>query len=249
MRQFFTQASLMLLAVCLSAGSLLAQFTVSGKVTDPEGNPLVSVSIAVKGTTIGTVTDLDGKYSIQVPGDKAVLEFFYVGYVSQEKEVSSDMATVDVVMEEESVQLDAVVVTGLASNVKRSNLANAVAYIPAREISGIAVPTTTDAALYGKFKGATITANSGAPGGGIGINLRGITSINGSSQPLIIVDGVYMDNSSIPAGLNVVSKAASGGSQSNQDNPSNRLADLDPADIESIEVLKGASAAAIPKAI
>ncbi len=231
--------------MCLSAGSLLAQFTVSGTVTDPDGNPLVSVSIAVKGTTIGTVTDLDGKYSINVPGEAGVLEFFYVGYVSAEKEVSAATKTLDVVMEEESVQLDAVVVTGLASNVKRSNLANAVAYIPAREISGIAVPTTTDAALYGKFKGATITANSGAPGGGIGINLRGITSINGSSQPLIIVDGVYMDNSSIPAGLNVVSKAASGGSQSNQDNPSNRLADLNPADIESIEVLKGASAAAI----
>ncbi len=245
MRQFFTQASLLLLAMCLSAGNLLAQFTVSGKVTDTNGAPLVSVSIAVKGTTIGTITDLDGKYSITVPGSKATLEFFYVGYDAQEFEVTPDTRTLDVVMEEESVQLDAVVVTGLASNVKRSNLANAVAYIPSREISGIAIPNTTDAALYGKFKGATITANSGAPGGGIGINLRGITSISGSSQPLIIVDGVYMDNSSIPSGVNVVSKAASGGSQSNQDNPSNRFADLDPADIESIEVLKGASAAAI----
>lgn len=245
MRHFFTQASLVLLAVCLSAGSLLAQFTVSGKVTDEDGQALISVSIAVKGTAIGTVTDLDGMYKITVPGDKAILEFYYVGYVTQEVEVTPDTKTLDVVMEEESVQLDAVVVTGLATNVKRSNLANAVAYIPAREISGIAVPATTDMALYGKFKGATITANSGAPGGGIGINLRGITSINGSSQPLIIVDGVYMDNSSIPSGINVVSKAASGGSQSNQDNPSNRFADLDPADIESIEVLKGASTAAI----
>ncbi len=245
MRYFFTQASLVLLVVLLTAGSVLAQFTVSGKVTDTNGQPLISVSIAVKGTAIGTITDIDGKYSISVPGNSAVLEFYYVGYVPQQISVTPDTKTLDVVMEEEPVQLDAVVVTGLASNVKRSNLANAVAYIPSKEISGIAVPTTTDAALYGKFKGATITANSGAPGGGIGINLRGITSINGSSQPLIIVDGVYMDNSSIPAGLNVVSKAAGGGSQSNQDNPSNRLADLDPNDIESIEVLKGASTAAI----
>ncbi|HHJ51434.1 MAG TPA: SusC/RagA family TonB-linked outer membrane protein [Phaeodactylibacter sp.] len=245
MRYFFTQASLIVLVVLLSAGTMLAQFTVSGKVTDTNGQPLVSVSIAVKGTAIGTITDVDGKYSISIPGNSAVLEFFYVGYVSQQIPVSPDTKTLDVVMEEEAVQLDAVVVSGLASNVKRSNLANAVAYIPSKEISGIAVPATTDAALYGKFKGATITANSGAPGGGIGINLRGITSISGSSQPLIIVDGVYMDNSSIPAGLNIVSKAAGGGSQSNQDNPSNRLADLDPSDIESIEVLKGASTAAI----
>ena len=99
---------------------------------------------------------------------------------------------------------------------------------------GVAVPSTLETALYGKFKGAEIKAASGAPGGGLSFKLRGTTSINGSSQPLVIIDGVYMDNSSIAAGLNLVSAAASGGSTSNQDNPSNRLSDLDPNDIESV---------------
>ena len=102
-----------------------------------------------------------------------------------------------------------------------------------------------DAALYGKFTGANISANSGAPGGGISIKLRGITSLVASSQPLFIVDGVYYDNSSITPGLNLISKAAGQGSTTFQDNQSNRIADLDPEDIERIEILKGASAAAI----
>ena len=104
---------------------------------------------------------------------------------------------------------------------------------------------TVDGALYGKFAGANISANSGAPGGGISVKLRGITSLVGNSQPLFIVDGVYYDNSSIQAGLNSVSKAAGQGSTDFQDNPSNRVADLDPEDIDRIEVLKGASTAAI----
>jgi TonB-dependent SusC/RagA subfamily outer membrane receptor len=182
---------------------------------------------------------------LELPGNEATLEFTYVGYVTLEVDVAATTDPLNVVLESGSTQLDEVVVTGLASSVKRTNLANSVASIPASEISGIAVPTTTDAALYGKFKGVNISANSGAPGGGLSFRLRGTTSISGSSQPLFIIDGIYIDNSSIPAGLNIVSAAAGGGSTSNQDNPSNRLADLDPNDIEKIEVLKGASAAAI----
>ena len=108
--------------------------------------------------------------------------------------------------------LNEVVVTGLGTSVKRSNLANAVGSVSAREIVGITTQATVDGALYGKFTGANISANSGAPGGGISIKLRGITSTVGNSQPLFIVDGVYYDNSSINAGLNVVSKAKGQGS-------------------------------------
>jgi TonB-dependent SusC/RagA subfamily outer membrane receptor len=97
-----------------------------------------------------------------------------------------------------------------------------------------------------KSPGANIVANSGAPGGGISMKLRGITTITGSSEPLYIVDGVYMDNSAIPSGINLVTAASrASGATSTQDNPSNRIADLNPADIENIEVLKGPSAAAI----
>ncbi|MFN3939641.1 MAG: TonB-dependent receptor plug domain-containing protein, partial [Chitinophagales bacterium] len=159
----------------------------------------------------------------------------------------STSGSMNVVLEETNTMLDAVVVSGLATTVKRANLANAVDQISAKQLSEITQQSTLDGALYGKFTGAQITSNSGSPGGGIGIRLRGLTSINGPAQPLFIVDGVYVDNSSIPAGLNVVSAAAAGGStaQFDQDNASNRIADIDPGDIETIEILKGASAAAI----
>lgn len=240
------QTRLWLLFLLITCGGWVhAQFTASGTVNDADGNPLVGVSVAIKGTNLGTVTDLDGKYQLTIPTNSATLQFSYLGFKSVEYAVSSGEDIVNVSMTEDVTRMEEVVVTGLASSVKRSNLANSVAYIPASEISGISVPSTTQAALYGKFKGVTISSNSGAPGGGMSFKLRGTTSISGSSQPLFIIDGVYIDNSSIAAGLNTVSRAASGGSTSNQDNPSNRLSDIDPNDIEKIEVLKGASAAAI----
>ncbi|MBR9922877.1 MAG: SusC/RagA family TonB-linked outer membrane protein [Bacteroidetes bacterium] len=232
-------------AFLLWSSMAMAQFKVSGTVTDDGGDPLIGVTVLAKGTAVGTFTDFNGKYTINLPGESAELEFTYVGYATYTAMVDRSTVTMDVVMDDAATQLDEVVVTGLATSVKRTNLANSVASISSAELSGTVVPTTTDAALYGKAKGTNISANSGAPGGGIRMNLRGITSINGSSQPLFIVDGVFIDNSSVAAGLNIVSQAAGGGSQSNQDNPSNRLADLDPNDIENIEILKGASAAAI----
>lgn len=234
---------LLLLIFCCFGSLAFSQVDLNGKVMDTEGQPLIGVSVIVKGTTIGAITDYDGNFSLSVPSTESVLEAYYLGY--RTVAITDLTSPINVVMEEDINQLDEVVITGLATTVKRKNLANSVAKIDARELTGIAIPTTTETALYGKFKGAEIRANSGAPGGGLSFRLRGTTSISGSSQPLIIIDGVFMDNSSIPAGLNIVSAAASGGSTSNQDNPSNRFSDLDPNDIESVEILKGASAAAI----
>ena len=224
--------------------TMYSQQTISGKIVDLENEPVIGATVIVKGTTIGTITDVFGDYSMTVPEGSEVLEISSLGYASVEMSIA-DGTYGSVVLSEDINQLDEVVITGLGTTVKRRNLANSVAKIDASELTGIAPSSTVESALYGKFKGAEIKASSGAPGGGLAFRLRGVTSISGSSQPLIILDGVYMDNSSIPAGLNVVSAAAGGGSTSNQDNPSNRLADLDPADIESIEILKGASAAAI----
>jgi len=137
--------------------------------------------------------------------------------------------------------LEEVVITGLASSVKRSNLANAVSTVSAKELTGTTTIQTTDGALYGKVAGATIRSNGGAPGGGMSIQLRGISSLQGASQPLIIVDGVYISNASQRTGRATVSGAGA----SSQDDGANRLADINPADIENIEVLKGPSAAAI----
>ncbi len=247
MNRNFTKSSLLLFLFTILSGSVWAQFTVSGTITDDLGESLIGANVIVKGTTIGTITDIDGNYSIEVPDDPSTLVISYTGYTTMEKEVTRAMANskLDMVMSGEATMLEELVITGLATNTKRANLANSVARINAAELTGIGVPATVDGALYGKFKGAEIRASSGAPGGGLSIRMRGLTSIGGSSQPLVIMDGVYIDNSSIPSGLNVVSAASGGGSTSNQDNPSNRLADIDPADIESVELLKGASAAAI----
>ncbi len=240
----FTNLGLTALLIILCQSFAISQQSISGVITDTSGDPVIGANIIVKGTTVGTITDLDGGFSLDVPEGATTLEVSYLGYLSQELLIS-DNTYGSIVMSEDINQLDEIVITGLATTVKRKNLANSVAKIDAAELTGIAAPATVESALYGKFKGAEIKAASGAPGGGLAFKLRGITSISGSSQPLIILDGVYMDNSSIPAGLNIVSAAASGGSTSNQDNPSNRLSDLDPADVESIEILKGASAAAI----
>lgn len=224
---------------------LQAQVAISGTIHDQSGNPLIGVSIKVKGSDVGTFTDAAGKFSLTIPGKSATLEISSVGYKSQTVQVSESSNSVALKMQEDVGRLDEVVVTGLASSVKRKNLANAVSLVTSKELVGTTVEPTLDGAMYGKVTGSNISANSGAPGGGISMKFRGITSLVGNSQPLFIVDGVYYDNSAIPAGLNTISKAAGQGSNSNQDNPSNRIADLDPEDIERVEVLKGASTAAI----
>ena len=230
----------------LFAGGLLAQFTVTGKVTDDTGQTAIGAAVLVKGTTLGTVTDINGDYQITCPGTSATLVFSLLGYGDIEKPVTSSSSKVDVQMNTKSTELDEVIVTGLATSVKRSNLANSVDYISAKQLTEVTTQQTMDQALYGKFKGADIRANSGSPGGGMSIRLRGITAVVGSKQPLYIIDGVYINNSSTSLGTNVVSAAAGGGNAStNQDDASNRIADIDPEDIESIEVLKGSSAAAI----
>ncbi len=224
---------------------MMAQFTINGRVTDANGEGLPGATVAVVGATRGTTTDVEGRYRLEVPSSPATIAISYTGYKTVNMEVTSSNTTVDILMEEDFAGLEEVVVSGLATNVKRSNLANSVASINSSELVGTTVQSSLDGALYGKLTGVNITSNSGAPGGGATVKLRGITTLNGNTQPLYIVDGVYYDNSSFRSNTNFVSQAAGQGSTRFQDNPSNRVADLDPEDIERVEVLKGASAAAI----
>jgi TonB-linked SusC/RagA family outer membrane protein len=224
---------------------VLAQVNVSGTVLDSKSNPVQFASIKLKNANIGTTSDSVGKFSLTLPGKGGALEISYLGFKSQTVVVSNNMSDLVVRLQEDVGHLEEIIVTGLASSTKRSNLAHAVGTISAKQLVGTTPQATVDAALYGKFPGAIVSANSGAPGGGVSVKLRGITSLVGNSQPLFIVDGVYYDNSSIQAGLNSISKAAGQGSTDFQDNPSNRVADLDPEDIDRIEILKGASTAAI----
>lgn len=235
--------TLSLALTVLCTGVAFAQYTVSGIVTDDRtGEPLIGASVLVRNTTRGAVADIDGRFSISMETNEGVsLVISSLGYLSQTINVSPSNNVLQVALREDATNLEEVVITGLASNVKRSNLANAVSSVSARELTGTTNIQTTDGALYGKVAGATIRSNGGAPGGGVSIQLRGISSLIGASQPLIILDGVYINNSFQQTGR----AAVTGAGASTQDDGSNRLADINPADIESIEILKGPSAAAI----
>ncbi|MGI9542855.1 MAG: SusC/RagA family TonB-linked outer membrane protein [Cyclobacteriaceae bacterium] len=237
----------LLILLFASQGAWAQQFTISGKVTDEATSEgLVGVNVLIKGTSTGTITDVDGNYNLGVPNENATLVYSFIGYLSQEFNVTNSMSQLNVQLVEDITKLEEIVVTGLASSVKRSNLANAVSTVSGDELTGATSVQTLDGALQGKLTGANIIRNSGAPGGGISMKLRGITTITGSSEPLYIVDGVYMDNTSFSAGTNPVTASRTNGEITDeQDNPSNRIADLNPQDIENIEILKGASAAAI----
>ena len=218
--------------------TVLAQTQVSGTVTDASsGEPLAGVSVIVKGTTSGTLTDFDGNYTIEVQ-DGAILIFSSVGYSTKEVEAAS---AGDVQMNVDVTNLDEVVVTGLVSSIKRSNLANSVATVDSEALTGITTGSTLDGALYGKMTGVNINSAGGAPGGQTAMRLRGISSLSGNNQPLFIVDGVYISNIQLTNG----SAVASGANAGREEGGSNRVSDINPEDIETIEVLKGASAAAI----
>jgi len=224
--------------------SILAQ-TITGKITDGKGEAIPFATILEKGTSNGTTSDGDGIFTLTVSELPVTVIVSSLGFVTKEEVISSE-TSVTIVISEDAVSLDEVVISGLATTTKRSNLANTVATVSASELAGVTSQSGLDGALSGKFAGAEIKASSGAPGGGISMRLRGVTSVFGDQQPLFIVDGVYVDNSTISSGNNIVSEAAGGGNPStNQDDASNRIADIDPEDIESVEILKGASAAAL----
>lgn len=244
MKKIYFLWSKVLVLVLLTTTITFAQTTVSGKVTDARtGEGIAGVNVVVKGTTQGTVTDIRGEFRIEAP-ENATLQFSFIGYLSEEIAVTGDRA--DVQLSEDITNLEEVVISGLASSVKRSNLANAVGTVSGDELAGRTTIQTLDGGLQGKVVGAQILSNSGAPGGGISMKLRGITTITGSSEPLYIIDGVYVDNSVNQPATNAVTQANTNGSPtSNQDNGANRIGDIDPSDIANIEILKGASASAI----
>jgi len=244
MRKFFLVITGLVCMLLLPHSIYAQNKTISGTVTDAKGTPLAGVSVLVEKSTIGTATDAEGKFRLVVPPGASLI-ISSTGFKSQTFKVNDINGDLSVKLEEDIARLDEVIVTGLATTVKRKNLANAVATVSSKQLNGVAPAQTFDAALNGKVPGAYINANSGAPGGGLSVKLRGVTSVFGNTQPLYVVDGVYMDNSATSAGLNAVTAAAAGGNASTQDNPSSRIADLRAEDIENIEILKGASAAAI----
>lgn len=223
---------------------LWAQTTVNGRVTDAQNNPVPGATITIQGTRTSTQSDANGAFIISVPNSSARLVITSVGFAA--RTINAGDAAQGIRLEEDMSRLSEVVITGLATSVKRSNAANSVASINAKQLTGNTRPQTLDGAMQGKFAGAQITANSGAPGGGFSVRLRGISSINLSSEPLYIIDGVYANNAQNATGAGTGPfNGATGQTSGTQDQAPNRLADLNPADIENIEILKGPSAAAI----
>lgn len=212
---------------------------VQGTVKDGTGEPLIGVSVVVKGATgLGVVTDIDGNYKINVKDKNAVLVFSYIGYTPQEVKIGG-RASVDVTMKDESSVLKEVVVTAMGIKRKESSLTYSTQQVKASDLNRVQDPNVANS-LEGKVSGVTITPSAGGAGGASKIILRGNKSILGSSTPLIVVDGVPMNNSQrgqVGSGANMLTTGVSEGGDA--------LSMINPDDIESINVLKGANAAAL----
>ena len=233
MKNFLTKLTFSLFLVLGLTASMVAQKTVSGTVTDAgNGEALIGATVSVKGSGTGTITDIDGNYSIRV-SDGAILVFSYTGYVNLEQAVGAS-STVNVTLSAGRI-LDEVVLVGYGS-VKRSDLTGSVASIAAKDFNGGLV-TSTDQLIQGKAAGVQILNNSGQPGGQTTIRIRGNSSIRAGNNPLFVVDGIPYSGASTKPGVNAGDIGAIPGS--------NPLNFINPNDIESIQVLKDASAAAI----
>lgn len=226
LRKTLVRISEAVVALCLLLPALSMQavaapmISVSGTVTSQvDGEPLIGVSVRIKGSPRGVATDIDGKYALQAEKGQ-VLQFTYIGY--KQVEVSVDRNVIDVTMQEDYTTLDDVVVVGYGT-MKRSDITGSVVSVGADEIKKTIV-TSVDQALQGRAAGVQVTQNSGSPGGGISVAIRGTNSLNGN-EPLYVIDGVAVDG------------------QTNGNNSA--LANINPSDIVSLEILKDASATAI----
>lgn len=232
---------LLVLVSFLGLHLLHAQSVVSGTVTDDEtGNALEGVAVVVKGTPIGILTDDEGKYRLQVPATGEELEFNFVGKLKQTISING-RSVIDVKMAEDVFQVDEVVVTAIGIERGKKSLGYSVQELGGDEIVG-AQEVNMMSALSGKVAGLTVTSSNGMPGAGTYITLRGSTSFRDQNQPLIVIDGVPIDNST-----NYTGDPNNGSRNNNLQGVtnSNRGIDINPNDIEDITVLKGPAAAAL----
>ncbi|MFC2137038.1 SusC/RagA family TonB-linked outer membrane protein [Bacteroidota bacterium] len=228
--------------MCFSLVFSIASFAVSqsntllvkGKAIDNQnGSALPGVSIIIKGTTTGTISDLDGNFELEAKtGD--VLVFSFIGYLKVEVTLK-DQTFLSVSLKEDVVGLEEVVVIGYGTQ-KRSDLTGSISSVSEEELKAVPV-TSIDQALQGKAAGLIVQQTSGSPAGGVSVLVRGASSVNASSQPLFVIDGVPLNDQNTTEIANI--QGGQGGQRSNP------LASLSPDDIESIEILKDASAAAI----
>ncbi|TXB64951.1 SusC/RagA family TonB-linked outer membrane protein [Phaeodactylibacter luteus] len=234
----------MLLALALPLAGLAqkAQYSISGAVTDYSGLPLIGASVVLTGPNSGTVTDVDGQYLLSGEADAGAytLQVTYVGYSPTEKEITlsagQNTLSIDFNLAEDVLDMEEVVVVGSSVTTKRKQLGNSINVLKSDKLT-VANPQGVTGALQGKLPGARITQNSGDPAGGFSVQLRGASTLLGSSEPLYVIDGVIISNST----TNVTNINAEGGASVPG---TNRLSDINPNDISDITVINGAAAAA-----
>jgi TonB-linked SusC/RagA family outer membrane protein len=203
--------------------------------------PLPDALVTVLGSAAVVRTSASGAFRLMGPQGAVTLLARAIGYKQVTKVVGADQSTIDFALENDVLQLESVVVTGQATTVDRRSATTAVAYVSGDELTKAPTPTI-DNALLGKVAGVNIQSNSGAPGGGIQMQIRGNNTILGAFDPLYVVDGVIVSNETIASGRGMISQSAYATAE---DDAVNRVADINPADIASIEILKGAAASSI----
>ena len=229
-----------------ASGALAQQRQITGRVTTAlTGEPVAGAAVSVLGTAAAVVTKEDGQFSLQAPPGDVTLVVRRIGYKHRTVPVPAAQGSVDIALEQDVFNLEAVVVSGQVTGIEKRNAPNAVATVSGEELHRVPVPSVENA-LQGRVAGANIQTNSGAPGGGVQVSFRGTTSIFGAADPLYVVDGVIVSDAAIPNNQQVVTASNQGSNPSAlQQSQVNRIADLNPYDIENVEILKGASASAI----
>ncbi len=232
-----------------AAGASGQERQITGRVTSAtNGEAIAGVNVSVTGAAFAAVTNADGRYAISAPSGAVTLVFRRIAFKRREVAVPAGQNGADVVLEADVFNLEAVVVTGQATGVERRNAAIATSVVTGSDITSAPAPAL-DRALAGRVPGAYVQQNSGAPGGGTQVQIRGSNTVIGSANPLYVVDGVIISDASLSTGL--FSVTGSGNPQSTrndgekQDDPVNRLADLNPNDVASVEILRGAAASSI----
>lgn len=221
---------------CVKVSS--ASFTVRGRVIDTYGEPLIGATIREKGGANGTVTDVEGNFFLSVP-DSAVLQISFVGYESQEVSVKG-RSMLEICLKENILLLDHVIVTALGLEKKESSLAYAMQKVRGEELNRVK-EVNMITALAGKAAGVQVSKNSSGMGGSAKVSIRGVRSVAGDNQPLYVIDGVPMLNSTSEQAYSAIGGTANAGNRDGGDGISN----LNPEDVESISILKGAPAAAL----
>ena len=233
------KTTLMAITMLVSLNTFAQDKTVTGKVTEDGGSGLPGVTVSVKGTNKGTQTDVNGAYKIATPAN-ATLLFSFVGFTKQEIAVGN-RSTLDVKLVSEDKSLDEVVVVGYGTQQKR-DITGSVSALKAADFNP-GVSASADQLMQGRASGVNIVQNNGSPGAKTSVRIRGGTSITAGNDPLYVIDGVPLDNSSTNPGSTTRASGVDSGIPANED--SNPLNFLNPSDIASIDILKDASATAI----